>query len=164
VKILTILRHAKSSWKQPDLVDFDRPLSPRGLRDAPEMGRRMKEAGIRPSLIISSPANRAWATARLVAAELSYPMEFLQRERDLYHAGTDRLFDVIARQDEGFNNLILVAHNPGLTDLANRLVPGLTGNLPTAGYVSVQLDTETWELRASGSVELLAHDYPRRKP
>ncbi len=163
MKTLTILRHAKSSWDEPGLVDFDRPLNGRGKRDAPEMGKRMKAAGIRPSLIISSPAKRAWSTAKLVAAEITYPKEFLQREPDLYHATTDRLFEVIARQDEGFNNLLLVGHNPGLTELSNKLVPGLTSNLPTAGLVSVLIDTDTWELRGRKSVELLEHDYPKRR-
>jgi len=163
VKTLTILRHAKSSWDNPGLVDFDRPLNGRGKRDAPEMGKRMKAAGIRPSLIISSPAKRAWATAKLVAAEMAYPIEFLQREPDLYHAGTALLFDVIGRQDEGFNNLILVGHNPGLTELTNLLVPGLTSNVPTAGFVSVLVDTDTWELRGSKSVDLLEYNYPKKK-
>ena len=163
MKTLTILRHAKSSWNIPGLVDFDRPLNGRGKRNAPEMGQRMKEAGIRPSLIISSPAKRAWTTAKLVAAEIGYPIEFLQREPDLYHASTEELFDVISRQDEGFNNLVLVGHNPGLTDLANILVPGLTSNLPTAGLVSVLIDNPTWELRGRNSAELLVHDYPKKQ-
>jgi phosphohistidine phosphatase len=163
VKTLTILRHAKSSWDHPDLVDFDRPLNRRGNRDAPTMGQRMKAAGIRPSLIVSSPAVRAWTTAKLVAAELTYPVEFLQREGDLYHAGTDRLFDVISRQDEGFNSIVLVGHNPGLTDLANKLIPGLTSNLPTAGFVSVLVDTDTWDLHGRRSAELIAYDYPKRR-
>jgi len=162
VKTLTILRHAKSSWNEPGLADFDRPLNERGQRDAPEMGDRMKAADIRPSLIVSSPAVRAWTTAKLVAAELNYPPEFLQRESDLYHAGTSQLFDVIARQDEGFNSIVVVGHNPGLTDLANALVPGLTSNLPTSGYVSVLIDTETWDIRGRKSADLLHHDYPKR--
>lgn len=163
MKTLTILRHAKSSWNKPGLRDFDRPLNGRGKRDAPDMGDRMKEAGIRPSLIMSSPAVRAWSTAKLVAAEIGYPIEFLQREPDLYHASAEQLLDVIARQDEGFNNLVLVGHNPGLTDLANKLVPGLTGNLPTAGFVSLLIDNDTWELRGRRSVELLSHDYPKNR-
>jgi phosphohistidine phosphatase len=161
VKTLTILRHAKSSWDEPGLADFDRPLNGRGKRDAPVMGQRMKAAGIRPSLIVSSPAARAWSTAKIVAREMAYPVEFLQRERDLYHAGTEALFDVIARQDEGFNSIVIVAHNPGLTDLANKLIPGLTSNLPTAGFVSVLIDTDTWELRGRKSADLIEFNYPK---
>ncbi|MDA0680960.1 MAG: histidine phosphatase family protein [Proteobacteria bacterium] len=163
MKILTILRHAKSSWDLAGVADFDRALNDRGERDAPEMGQRMKAAGIRPSLIVSSPAARAWSTAKLVAAELAYPVEFLQRESDLYHAGSDKLFTVIARQDEGFNSILIVGHNPGLTDLVNQLVPGLTGNLPTAGFVSVSVDTDTWDLRGRRKTDLIKYDYPKRR-
>lgn len=161
MKILTIVRHAKSSWKNPGLSDRDRPLSGRGKRNAPEMGRRMRKHGIRPSLIISSPAKRAWSTAKIVAEEIGYPREFLQREDGLYLASLDDLLDVIVAQDEGFNSLMLVGHNPGLTDLVNFLSPGLTNNLPTAGVVSVELDQENWALHERPATKLLVHDYPK---
>ena len=80
MKILTIVRHAKSSWDDTSLRDHERPLNKRGHRDAPEMGRRIAEHGIRPSLIVSSPAVRAWSTAKAVASALSYPYEFLEKE------------------------------------------------------------------------------------
>ncbi|MEQ8207742.1 MAG: histidine phosphatase family protein [Woeseia sp.] len=162
MKTLTILRHAKSSWESSSVADSDRPLDPRGERDAPMMAKRILEAGIRPSLIISSPAVRAWSTAKVVARELKYPLEFLQREHDLYLASKNRLLEVIAKQDEGFNNMMLVGHNPGLTDLANYLIPDLTGNLPTCAVVSVNIDIEHWDLRAECSKELLLYDYPKK--
>ncbi len=162
MRTITLLRHAKSSWDNTDLVDFDRPLNGRGRKNAPEMARRLKAAGVRPSLILSSPAKRAWSTAKIIAAEISYPIEFLQRDRDLYHAGTQRLLDVLAAQDEGFKNILLVAHNPGLTDLANELVPGLTNNLPTCGFVAVKVEVDTWDLRARKSAELIEYNYPKK--
>jgi phosphohistidine phosphatase len=163
MKTLTVVRHAKSSWKNPGLSDRDRPLNKRGERDAPVMGARIREYGIRPSLIISSPANRAWTTARIIAAEIAYPIEFLQRESSLYLASVDEILDVIAAQDEGFNNLMLVGHNPGLTEFANFLSPGLTNNLPTAGIVAVEIDQDDWNLYERPSTRLLVHDYPKRK-
>ena len=163
MKTLTIFRHAKSSWEYPDLSDHDRPLNNRGNRDAPKMGKRLKAAGIRPSLIVSSPANRAWTTARIVARTIAYPVEFLQREPKLYHAGVNRIFDVIAAQDDGFNSIMIVSHNPGLTDFANHLVPNLTDNIPTAGFVSVLVDSDDWDLRVRRSVKLLIYDYPKKK-
>ena len=162
MRTITLLRHAKSSWDNTDLVDFDRPLNGRGRKNAPEMAHRLRVAGIRPSLILSSPAKRAWSTAKIIAAEIGYPAEFLQRDRDLYHAGTERLLDVIATQDEGFNSILLVAHNPGLTDLANELVPGLTNNLQTCGYVAVSVDVDSWDLRGRRSAELIEYDYPKK--
>ncbi len=162
MKTLTILRHAKSSWESSSVADSDRPLNERGERDAPVMARRIHAAGIRPSLIISSPAARAWSTAKAVAQELRYPLEFLQREHDLYLASTRQLFDVIRSQDEGFNNIMLVGHNPGLTDLANHLLPGLTGNLPTCAVVSVNIELDHWDLQADGEKTLALYDYPKK--
>jgi phosphohistidine phosphatase len=163
MKILTLVRHAKSSWKDTSLADRDRPLNKRGKRDAPEMGRRIAEAGIRPSLIVSSPAVRAWTTAKIVADALGYPREFLQRDNNLYLATVNGILDVIVAQDNGFNSLMLVGHNPGFTDFANYLVPGLTNNLPTTGVVSVELDTDDWSLFDKPDVKLLVHDFPKKR-
>ena len=144
MKTLTILRHAKSSWKDASLSDHDRPLNKRGERDAPEMAERIQQAGIRPSLILSSTAVRAWTTAKAVAEQISYPFEFLQREEKLYHAGVRRIVEVLAQQDVGFNSILIVGHNPGFTDFANFLVPGLTHNIPTCGVVSVTIAIFSW--------------------
>jgi phosphohistidine phosphatase len=164
MKTLTLVRHAKSSWKDTSLADRDRPLNKRGNRDAPEMGRRIAAAGIRPSLIVSSPAVRAWTTAKVIAKELGYPREFLQRDDALYLASVDEILDVIAAQDTGFNSLMLVGHNPGFTDFANYLVPGITNNVPTAGVISVELDSEEWSLYDKPAVELLLYDFPKNTP
>ena len=161
MKTLTLVRHAKSSWKDTSLADRDRPLNKRGEQDAPEMGRRIVAAGIRPSLIVSSPAVRAWTTARIIADAIGYPREFLQRDKTLYLASVNGILDVIVAQDPGFNSLMLVGHNPGFTDFANYLVPGLTNNLPTAGVVSVQLDSDDWSLYDKPGVELLLYDFPK---
>ena len=124
----------------------------------------MVVSGIRPSLIISSPAVRAWSTANAFASELGYPLEFLQREDGLYLASLDDLLDVVATQEAGFNHLMLFAHNPGLTDFANYLSPGLTNNLPTAGVVSVNIETDDWMLYDRPQTELVVYDYPKKNP
>lgn len=143
------------------LPDRKRPLNKRGRRDAPEMGRRIREHGVRPSLIITSPATRAWTTAKIIAREINYPKEFLQREDGLYLASLDDILDIVMAQDNGFNNMMVVGHNPGLTDFANFLVPGLTDNLPTAGVVSVEIDQDDWSLYERPKCKLLVHDYPK---
>lgn len=161
-RTLTIVRHAKSSWEDERLADRDRPLNRRGERDAPRMGKRIQNAAIRPSLIVSSPAKRAWTTAKLIAAEIGYPQEFLQREADLYLASVDTILDVLVAQDSGFSSIMLVGHNPGLTSFANYLVPGLTDNLPTGGVVSVEFEHPDWSLYSLPDVRLTLHDYPKR--
>ncbi len=126
------------------------------------MATRIQQAGIRPSLILSSPAVRAWTTAKVIAREISYPIEFLQREERLFHAGVARIIDVLAQQDLGFNSIMMVGHNPGFTDFANHLVPGLTHNIPTCGVVSVTVDSDDWNLNTNKNAELLTYDYPKK--
>ena len=127
------------------------------------MAARIAQAGIRPSLILCSPAVRAWTTAKLIAQKISYPNEFLQRDERLYLAGMQRIIDLLSEQDVGFNSIMIVGHNPGFTDFANYLVPGLTINIPTCGVVSVIIDTDDWSLKAGKNVELVTYDYPKKK-
>ena len=162
MKELTLVRHAKSSWKDTGLTDRERPLNRRGERDAPVMGRRIHAHGLRPSLICSSPAVRAWSTAKSIAQELGYPLEFLQKEDELYLASVNDILGVLVAQDPGFNSIMLFGHNPGFTDFANFLVPGLTGNLPTTGVVSVQIEQDDWNLYEQPATELRVHDWPRK--
>ena len=163
MKTLTLVRHAKSSWKDTSLADRERPLNRRGQHDAPEMGRRIARAGIRPSLIVSSPAVRAWTTAKIVAKEIGYPIEFLQREDGLYLGSVNDILDVIVAQDTGFNNLMMFGHNPGFTDFANYLVPGVTNNVPTAGVLCVNIDQDDWNLFERPETELVVYDYPKNR-
>jgi phosphohistidine phosphatase len=162
MKTLTILRHGKSSWSDNGLSDHERPLSRRGERDTPRMGARINEAGIRPSLIMSSPAVRAWTTAKIVAKAISYPVEFLHRENDLYLAGVDRLLSLLSQQDNAFNSIMIVGHNPGLTEFANYLLPEVTDNIPTCGIIALNIETKDWELRERKKAHLLLHDYPKK--
>ena len=164
MKTLTLVRHAKSSWRDRSLSDRERPLNKRGASNATLMGQRISAAGIRPSLIISSPAVRAWTTAKVIAKQIGYPIEFLQRENEVYLASLADLLDVVTTHGTEFNNLMIVGHNPGLTDFANYLSPGLTSNLPTAGVVSVSIDQGDWNLAERPPTELLAFDYPKKKP
>ncbi len=126
------------------------------------MGKRISEAGIRPSLIVCSPAVRAWTTAKAIANEIGYPLEFLQREDNLYLASLDDLLDVVFTQEIGFSSLMLIGHNPGITTFANYLSPGITNNVPTAGVVSVTFDREDWNLYEQPETDLLTYDYPKK--
>jgi phosphohistidine phosphatase len=161
MKILTLVRHAKSDWGDRRLTDGQRVLSLRGERDAPMMGKRIAALGIRPSLIISSPAVRAYTTARYFAKELGYPLEFLQRDQSLYLASLEDLLGVVMAQDDSFNSIMLFGHNPGMTEFANFLVPGLTNNLPTAGVVAVQIGQDDWSLYHQPGTELITYNYPK---
>lgn len=159
---LTLLRHAKSSWADAGMKDRDRPLNERGERDAPLMGRRLRERGARPTLILTSPAVRARRTAQIIAREIGYPQEFLQREEDLYLASPDEIVSVVGRQDSSFRDVVVCGHNPGLTELANRLTGAGIDNVPTTGVVIIGLDLKSWADLDGAQGELLLFDYPRR--
>ena len=160
---LTILRHAKSSWDDASLSDFDRPLNRRGERDAPEMGRRLRERGIRPSLIVSSDAQRAFTTASIIAREIGYPQEFIQREHELYHASPADVIDVLIDEAGDFNDVLVVGHNPGLTNLANRLGDIRFDNIPTCGVVAIDLEVSAWSELHDARGTTAWFDYPKKR-
>jgi len=163
MKRLTLLRHAKSSWGQPGLADQDRPLNQRGKHDAPVMGRRLVAHGLRPSLIVTSPAKRARQTAKLLAREIGYPIEFLQTEKSLYLADPASILTIIEAQEDTFSDMVICAHNPGITALANQL-SGLTiDNVPTCGVVILEVDTNSWSDLAVSPRKCVAFDYPGKQ-
>ena len=164
MKRLTLVRHAKSSWKDPSLDDFDRPLNQRGERDAPVMGRRLRARGARPSMILTSPAKRALRTVRLIAEAIGYPVEFLQREPELYLADAATILEVIAREADGCQEILVCGHNPGMTDLANRLTASRIDNVPTCGIVAMEADVDSWVDPGETEWTLDYFDYPKRLP
>ena len=128
------------------------------------MGRRLLARGTRPSLILTSPAVRARQTAQIIAREIGYPLEFLQREEELYLATADQLAAVLARQDDSFRDIVVCGHNPGLTDLANRLTGANIVNIATCGLVVIDLKLRSWAQIASSHGTLALFDFPRQTP
>ena len=144
MKNLLLIRHAKSSWNDPSLNDLDRTLNKRGKRDAPAMGRWLMEKNLVPDLILSSPAKRALKTAKLIAGELGYPNNQIEVRESSYIQGLDALIELIGGLDDGLARVVLVGHNPVLTDLANRLTGAGIHNVPTCGIVSVEFALPSW--------------------
>jgi phosphohistidine phosphatase len=163
VKRLSLLRHAKSSWKDASLPDFERPLNKRGRRDAPRMGARLAAAGFRPDGLLSSPAERARATALSIAAEIGYPEREIVFEPALYPGEPDALLARIRALPDAVAHAALVAHNPGLTELSNRLADRRIDNIPTAGVVQLELAVDTWGQVADGCGRLLDFAYPKQR-
>ena len=148
------MRHAKSSWGEASLADFERPLNERGLKAAPLVGRFMRRQKLRPELILSSPAERARQTAALVAeaARLDAPLRYDER---IYEATPARLAEVVSQVEEGVGELLLVGHNPGLEGFIEMLA-GESRRMPTAALARVALDVEKWNRvrEGVGRVEL----------
>ena len=162
MKRLTLVRHAKSSWRDSSLSDRDRPLNGRGKSDAPLMGERLAARGARPSLILTSPAKRARRTAKIVAAKIGYPLEFLQTERGLYLADVSQLLKTIQLQETSFNDLMLFGHNPGLLELVVELTGERIDHFPTCAMAAIECDIEDWTELTADSGKLVFLDYPKR--
>ena len=161
-RILTLVRHAKSSWNNTDLSDFERPLNSRGLKNAPEMGKRLVKAKFKVDLIISSPAVRALTTAEFIASELGYNFQRIKQEDAIYEAGLNTLLHLISSLDNNINNVMLVGHNPGFTMLCNYLSDAEIENLPTCSIAQIKFDQSSWQSVSVHSGVLLDYDFPKK--
>lgn len=143
MKTLFILRHAKSSWDDFDLSDFDRPLNKRGLKTAPLMGEKMYENFFQPSMIVSSPAKRAKQTAILVKESAQISRAICYDER-IYEASPFRLLQIVSEFDENRDSMMIVGHNPGLEGLV-KILTGELQPMPTAALAVIDLNIENWK-------------------
>jgi phosphohistidine phosphatase len=141
---LTLLRHGKSSWDHPGLDDHDRPLNPRGKRDAPAMGKLLRKQDYRPQIIISSTAKRARTTAALFAAELGIDAGQIHESEALYLASPADMLTVADELAQDKSDILLVGHNPGMTSLANQASDVRLDNLPTCGIISIVGPAKSW--------------------
>ncbi len=162
-KYLMLIRHAKSSWDNPSLRDFDRPLNSRGQRDAPEMGRRLAKKGVIADLMLTSPANRALTTCRIISEKIDYPRQAIEEDEEIYHAGPSTLLEVVRSIDNSWRTVLLFGHNPGFTDFANALNNTDIDNIPTCGIVSCKFEVNSWEDITFGSGIQLDFDYPKKR-
>jgi phosphohistidine phosphatase len=164
VKRLVLMRHAKSSWDEPATADHDRPLSARGLRDAPHMGERLAQRGIRPDLVLTSTAERARRTAALVERALDAGTLPTVTEARIYMASPAEILAVMNELDDAYGDVLVIGHNPGMTALVNLLLPHLElDNLPTAGVVAVDCEEPSWRELASARHTLRFYDYPKNR-
>lgn len=142
MKSVLFLRHAKSSWKQEELADHDRPLNKRGKRDAPLMGRLLKKEDLVPDIIISSTAIRARSTTEAVAKGSGYKGEIVL-DKSLYAAGPEAYLGVIHDLSDEYVRVLIVGHNPGLEELLE-LLTGEIHLMPTCSLAHVKLHVDKW--------------------
>ena len=162
MKQLYLARHAKSSWDEEWLDDVERPLNSRGKRDAPMMGKLLKEMGVKPELIITSPAARAASTARIIARALGYPLEKLKYRERLYEAVSRDIIDTVASIGDEYKSVMIFGHNPTLTTVATMFSGTSIDNVPTCGVVGVEFDTDSWIPASEQQGKLLFFEYPKR--
>ena len=164
MKRLLVVRHAKAEKSAPRGGDFARQLSARGAADAAEMGHRLARGRTRLDAIVTSPAERALATARLIARELDFPWDEIRTVKSAYLADAGELLDLVREIDEGAECALLVGHNPGISELARALTKNFEEDLPTGAVVAIDLPADTWARVRGGSGSLRAYDYPKNVP
>jgi phosphohistidine phosphatase len=149
---LSLLRHAKSSWKDPTLPDRDRPLNTRGTTEAPVMGKAIAKHGLDPDLVLCSTARRTRDTLQLVLPELKIEPKIVY-EDDLYHATPAEMLKLLHKVGAGVAQVLLVGHNPGLQSFgldligsgAKHLKDRMEAKLPTAGLVVLRFPAGAWK-------------------
>jgi|SRR4030095_367870 len=162
MKTLYLVRHAKSSWDEVDLSDHERPLAKRGKHDAPMMGKILAEREEKPDFIISSPAKRAYSTAKRMAKEFDYSTEKIHIDESLYMGDTDDFYKVIQSTSDEFNRIMLFSHNPEITYFANSAASANIDNIPTCGVVRVDFETNSWKEIKNKKGKLVFFDYPKK--
>lgn len=159
MKRLTLIRHAKAS-SALDENDFDRPLSPQGLIEAPEMARQFARQGDRPDRMLTSGAVRALTTARIFAEALELPDTQLEVLPEIYSAYDTTLVNLLQWQPDRCRHLALVGHNPAISQLAQYL-SGRVLNLNPCGVLQLQLSITQWCELSEACGSILHHEYPK---
>ena len=163
MRLLLVLRHAKSSWDDSSLDDHERPLNRRGRRDAPRMGDLVREQQLVPDLIVSSDAERARLTAEAVAEAAGYRQRLVMDPR-LYLASAGELIAVLQALPSDARTVMIVGHNPGLEELVSRLT-GAQHDLPTGALAAIQLPVASWnDVAISTAGRLLNLWRPKDRP
>jgi len=161
MKKLYLIRHAKSSWKDEKLNDFDRPLNKRGKQNAPLMGSRLRDKKIMPDIILSSPALRAKTTAELISKTVNYPKDIIFID-EIYESTPAKLHQILTHVDDKNSTLFLFGHNPELNALLERYV-NFTENLVTCGMVEIEFSCDKWVDITAHNAKFISYDYPKKQ-
>ena len=158
---LILIRHAKSNWSEPNCSDKLRPLKKRGLKNAPQMGRYIKQTELSWDVMYCSPALRAKTTAQLICKELPKSAPGYVVKQELYAFDHKELLAFIHTRKTKLKSIALVGHNPAFTDLANLLTNAEIKNIPTTGLVEISLPSKKWGEVKRGSGELVRFQTPK---
>ncbi|MCX8056870.1 MAG: histidine phosphatase family protein [Ignavibacteria bacterium] len=162
MKNLLIIRHAKSSWDNPDLTDFERPLNQRGIEDAKLMSSVLKHHNLKFEKIFCSTANRAKMTIEIFEKESAIEKNIIQYVDELYNASRKDLLNFLKQINNSLTSIGIVGHNPGLTDLTHYLLDDFDSELPTCSLVLIELTIDNWSELHSGMGQLKFFEYPKK--
>lgn len=163
MKKIILLRHAKSDWDNSIQNDIDRPINEQGRQEAQLMAKRLLKKHIPIDAFISSPAKRAITTARYFAEAYQAKEKEIIKMPELYHAYSFDFFEVIQKLDNSINNVVLISHNPGITDFANRLTDIRIDHMPTCSVFAIQSSTNQWKDFQKKEKKFLFFEYPKMK-
>ncbi len=162
MKSLYIIRHAKSSWGDFSLPDFERPLNERGKKDAPVMAQRLLDKNTKIDLFISSPAKRALKTCKLFCKEFNVPEEAILVIDELYHASKEIFYNVIGKIDNKYEHVAIFSHNPGISEFVNSLNTNVhIDTMPTCAIFAVSIDCKSWDQFESAQKIFIRFDFPK---
>ncbi len=161
MKILTIVRHAKSSWGNFELSDHERPLKEIGITKTKKIINYLVKQQYLPQLIISSTATRAYETAKLIGVGIGYDVDRIIKEKRIYHADSEDIYNEVFSIDNSVDSVMLVGHNPTLTDFVNDFLDHTIDNLPTTGTVCVEFYTDKWESVVDAKFKVKFVVYPK---
>lgn len=160
MKSLLLVRHAKSSWDF-NVDDFDRPLNERGNKAAPEMAKRLRKRDIKIDAFVSSPAKRAFSTAKYFAEEYDTKSKNIILVPSLYESNAANFFNVVEEVSDDFKTIALFSHNPGITLFANMLTQTFIDDMPTCAVFAIKADIKTWKDFKEATKEFWFFDYPK---
>lgn len=162
-KYLSFMRHAKSSWRYPELHDYDRPLNERGLADAPIMGRKLKKMGISPDMILCSPANRAISTARIICDKINFSLHKLKLDDKIYTATSWQMLDIIKAIDNKYESILVIGHEPMISQTIEILTGVSIEKFPTCAFLQMELSISKWSEIIAESGLIKTFEYPKKK-
>ncbi len=162
MKTLFLVRHGKSSWVDPLLTDFERPLNDRGRANSRTLAQYLAENKIIPELILSSPANRAITTARVISTELKYPLTNIAIKEEIYEATPERLLKLIQEQNDAFGSMMLFGHNPGFIMLAQELLTMEIEFFPTCAICGITFSINSWKDLGTGKGNCIIFKSPKK--
>jgi len=162
LKNLYLTRHAKSSWGNPGLADIDRPLNSRGKKAAPLMGKLIMDKGEKPELLISSPANRAFSTAKVFASAMGLHETDVLIKDTIYGAGVHQLLNLVQDVDDLYNSIMLFGHNPTFTSFGNMVSGENIMNIVTCGVVRIDFEFSSWKNIDFNSGRMIYYEYPKK--
>ncbi len=160
MKTLYLIRHAKSSWSNSGLTDFDRPLNERGKRDAIKMGERLLQNKVMPNCVISSSAKRTKKTAKRITKVLGFSYSKIDFRKELYHSGYNTLVNCLTSINDSNDSCFIIAHNPGVSNFCDYLTHHAI-DFPTCGIAKITFEVDSWMEVTSGAGILEWFDYPK---